>query len=118
MTSVRWSAVLFGLGVGVLGLAVASLVLWLALSTMGVEGAVGAATTFGTLVGFTTAGWMAGRRADSSPTFNGALAAMGIALAVVVTSVLGGSPAPVSQVLLLALFALLFGSVAATISSR
>lgn len=118
MSSLRWSTVLFGLGVGVLTLAVASLVLWTSLSALGVDGAVGAATTFGTLVGFGAAGWVAGRRATTSPAFHGAVAAMGIALAVVVTSVLGGSPAPVAQVLLLALFAMLLGGVAATIAFR
>lgn len=118
MASIRWSAVLFGLGAGVLVLALASLVLWLVLSAFGVEGAVGAATTFGTLAGFAAAGWVAGRRAGSSPAFNGAVAAMGIALAVVVTSIFGGSPAPILQVVLLAVFAMLVGSAAAIMAVR
>jgi hypothetical protein len=116
--SVRWSAILFGLGVGVLGLAVLSLVLWLVLTLLGVEGAAGAATTFGTLGGFVVAGWFAGRRAPYSYAFHGATAAMGIALAVVVTAVRAGSPAPTSQVLLLAVLAIVLGGVAAHFAKR
>lgn len=116
--SVRWSAVFFGIGVGVLGLAVFSLVLWFALSILEVDGAAGAATTFGTLTGFLVAGWFAGRRAPFSHFFHGATAAMGIAVAVVVTAVLGGSPAPTSQVLLLAALAVLLGGVSAHLAAR
>lgn len=116
--SVRWSAVLFGVGVGVLGLAIVSLVLWFVLSLFDVVGAAGAATTFGTLAGFVISGWFSGRRAPFSHAFHGATSALGIALAVVVTAVLGGSPAPTSQVLLLAALAIVLGGVSALLAAR
>lgn len=116
MATIRWSAVMLGVGLGVLALALSALTLWLILSAVGVEGAAGAATTFGTLIGFGVAGWVAGRRAPTSFPFHGALAALILALAVLVTSILGGSPAPTTQVLLLAALAIVLGATSATLS--
>lgn len=116
LASVRWGGVLLGTGVGILALAGVSLVLWLVLSALGIAGAVGAATTFGTVAGFAVAGWLAGRRASHSPWFHGALAALGVAMLVVVTSLRGGSPAPVSQVLLIAAISIALGSLTGHLS--
>jgi hypothetical protein len=118
LTTVRWGAVLLALGVGVLVLAGSALILWLALSLIGVDGAAGAATTFGTLFGFAAAGWIAGRRAAVSHVFHGGIAALGVALAVIVTAVLGGSPAPTPQVLLLAFLAIVIGGLTAWLARR
>lgn len=118
MATIRWSAVMLGVGLGVLALALSALALWLILSAVGMEGAAGAATTFATLVGFAVAGWVAGRRAPTSLPFHGALAALILALAVLVTSIFGGSSAPTAQVLLLALLAMVVGGTSATLSSR
>ena len=118
LAAVRWGAVLIGAGMGILALAAVSIILWLLLSALDVAGAVGAATTFGTLTGFLVAGWTAGRRAPFSAWFHGALSALGIALTVVVTSLRGGSPAPTSQVLLLALLAISLGSLSAFLSAN
>ena len=118
LTAVRWNAVLMGAGVGILALAVVSLILWLLLSALGVDGAVGAATTFGMVAGFAAAGWIAGRRATFSPWFHGALSALGIALVVIVTSLRGGSPAPTPQVLLLAALATSLGSLFGFLSAK
>ena len=118
LAAVRWSAVLIGAGMGILALAAVSIILWLVLSALDVVGAVGAATTFGTLTGFLVAGWVAGRRAPFSSWFHGALSALGIALTVVVTSLRGGSSAPTSQVLLLAVLAIALGSLSASLSAN
>lgn len=109
LMSIRWGAVLLGLGIGVLALAAGAILLWLVLSTLAVEGAATAATTFGALLGFGVAGWTAGRRAPYSSWYHGAVAGLGTAMVVVVTSILGGSPAPIPQVLLLAALAILLG---------
>lgn len=114
LATVRWSAVLWGIGVGALGLGLVAVLLWLILSLSGLDDPVGAAVTFGTLAGFGVGGFVAGRRAPSSQFFHGALSALGLALAVVVTSIRGGSPAPTGQVLLLAVLAILIGGFAAT----
>ncbi|MGH8911753.1 MAG: hypothetical protein ACRDVD_04510 [Acidimicrobiia bacterium] len=118
LAAVRWSAVLIGAGMGILALAAVAIILWLVLSALDVAGAVGAATTFGTLTGFLVAGWLAGRRAPFSAWFHGALSALGVALTVVVTSLRGGSPAPTTQVILLALLAIALGSLSAFLSAN
>jgi putative membrane protein (TIGR04086 family) len=111
LAAVRWKGVLLGIGVGILALAGLALVLWLILSAVGVDGAVGAATTFATVLTFPLAGWLAGRHAPFSPWFHGALAGMGIALLVVATAARSGSPSPAGTVLLLALMAIVGGAV-------
>ena len=118
LAAVRWSAVLIGAGAGVLVLALVSLVLWLVLSALDAAGAVGAATTFGTVSGFAAAGWLAGRRAPFSPWFHGAISALAIALAVVVTSLRGGSRAPLSEVLLLSALAITLGALSGFLSAK
>lgn len=118
LAAVRWGGVVLGAVLGVLALAGVSLALWLVLSGLGVEGAVGAATTFGTLAGFAVAGWFAGRRSAWSPWFHGALAALVVAAIVIVTSLRGGSPAPTPTVLLLALLATTVGATSAFLSTK
>src|SRR5690606_19374275 len=114
LASVRWSAVLWGVGLGALGLGLAALILWLILSAIGVDDPAGAGVSCGTLAGFAVGGLVAGRGGPASVLFHGALAALGIALAVVVTSLRGGSPAPSPQVLLLAALAIVIGGFAGT----
>lgn len=118
LTAVRWRAVLVGFGLGILGIAALSLAFWLVLYLLDVDDATGIATTFGTLGGFAIAGWLAGRRAPFSAWFHGALAAMGIALVVVVTSRLGGSTAAIAEVLLLALLASFLGGLGGHLGGR
>lgn len=118
LTAVRWRAVLVGFGLGILGIAALSLAIWLVLYLLDIDDAAGIATTFGTLGGFAIAGWLAGRRAPFSAWFHGALAAMGIALVVVVTSRLGGSSGAIAEVLLLALLASLLGGFGGYLGGR
>jgi putative membrane protein (TIGR04086 family) len=110
LAAVRWKGVLLGIGVGILALAGLALVLWLILSAIGMDGAVGAATTFATVLTFPLAGWLAGRHAPFSPWFHGALAGMGIALLVVATAARSGSSSPAGTVVLLALMAIVGGA--------
>lgn len=117
LAAVRWQAVLVGFGLGTLAVAGVALVLWLALAAVDIEEAPTIATAFGTVAGFLLAGWLAGRRAPFSAWFHGALAAMGIALVVVVIARLSGSPAPTSQVLLLAVLAIGMGSLGAVVGA-
>lgn len=112
LAAVRWRAVLLGFGLGTLAVAGLALLLWLVLAGLAVEGAADIATTLGTLGGLALAGWLAGGRAPFSGWFHGAIAALGIALVVVVTARMGGSPAPTATVLLLAALAVTLGGVA------
>lgn len=118
LAAVRWKGILLGIGLGILALAGLALVLWLVFSAVGMEGAVGAATTFATMLTFPLAGWVAGRHAPFSPWFHGALAGLGIALLVVATAARGGSPAPTAQVLLLASIAIGAGAAGGHLGGR
>lgn len=118
LMSVRWRAVLLGLGVGVLILAAGAIVAWLVLSAVGFADAAGAATVVGALVGLGGAGWTAGRRAPYSEWFHGSIAGLAVAGVIVVTSILGGSPAPIPQVILLAFLGMLLGGIGGSMGGR
>lgn len=122
LAAVRWRGVLLGIGVGTLTLALFAVAIWLVLSGVGFDGAVGAATTFATLASFPVAGWLAGRDAPFSPWFHGALAGMGMTMLVVITASRGGSPNPLGQILLLTLISIALsgsaGHIAAARRSR
>lgn len=118
MRPTDWAAVLIGTGSGALGLAMTALLVWLALSSMGVEAAVGAATVAGTLAGFALAGVVAGRRARGRPFFHGAMSALLVAVVVTITAVRSGSPAPLPQVLLLAGVAMAIGGSSGSLGGR
>lgn len=118
LATIRWKAILIGLVLGTLALAVAALVLWLVLAAAGVDAAPAIATTFGTLAGLGSAGFWAGRHAPYSQWFHGATAALGIALVVVVTALRAGSPAPTGQVLLLAALAIGLGAGGGVLGAR
>lgn len=109
---------LLGLGVGVLTLAALAIVLWLVLSVVDFEDATGAATSFGALGGLFAAGWTAGRRAPYSRWFHGAISAMAVAATIIVTSIMGGSPAPIGQVVILAFLAISFGGIGGYLGGR
>jgi hypothetical protein len=70
------------------------------------------------LVGLAAGGWMAGRLAPFNGRFHGSLSGLLIAGAVIVISRLGGSPAPVSQVLLLAAIATFVGGLTGWLAKR
>lgn len=118
LAAVSWKDVLLGIGVGILALAGLALVLWLIFSAIGMDGAVGAATTFATVLTFPVAGWLAGRHALFSPWFHGALAGLGIALLVVATAARSGSPSPTGAVLLLALISIVGGAAGGQLGGR
>ncbi len=120
LATVRWGAVMVGMGAGLLSLAAVSVLAWLVLSASGADAdaATGGAITVGTVAGFGVAGAVAGRRTRTRMTFHGALAAMLVAVVVTVVSVRGGSPAPTVAVLLLAGFAIGIGGSAAALLGR
>ena len=70
------------------------------------------------LIGLAGGGWIAGRLAPFNGRFHGSLSGLLIAGVVIVISRLGGSPAPVSQVLLLAAIAIVVGGVAGWVAYR
>jgi hypothetical protein len=107
--TLRWGAVLAGVGAGGVTATLGGLLVWPLLEVLGVEGAPLAAITVGTLIGLGSAGFVAGRLALHSPRFHGSVAALGFAGLVLVIARLGGSPAPILQVLLLCLLGVVVG---------
>ncbi|HEY7704467.1 MAG TPA: hypothetical protein VID03_06505 [Acidimicrobiia bacterium] len=116
--TLRWGTVLAGVGAGGVTATLSGLLVWPLLELLGVEGAPLAAITVGTLVGLGFAGWVAGRLALHSPRFHGSVAALGFAGVVLVVARLGGSPAPLLQVLILCLLAVVVGGAAGTWAGR
>ncbi|HEY7563519.1 MAG TPA: hypothetical protein VIA81_01205 [Acidimicrobiia bacterium] len=82
------------------------------------EAAPGLVLTTSLLIGLVAAGYCAGRLAPFNGRFHGSIAALGIAAVVLIVARLGGSPAPIAQVLLLALIAAVLGGVAGWMASR
>jgi hypothetical protein len=70
------------------------------------------------LSGLATGGWISGRLAPFNGRFHGSLSGLVIAGVVIVISRLGGSPAPASQVLLLAAIAIVVGGLAGWVAHR
>jgi len=118
LAAVRWGAVILGFGAGGIAATVLALFFWLLFSALGVQDAPLAGLTLAILLGFATAGVVAGRLTRISHHFHGSLAALGLASMVVVIARLGGSPAPTPQVLLLAGLAIFLGSVGGLIGKR
>ncbi len=118
LAAVKWAAVALGTAAGALASTLAALALWPLLELMDVEGAPLAALTAGVLLGFVVAGWVAGRLAPFMGRFHGSLAGFGLVALVVITTRLGGSPAPTAQVLLLAALGTVLGAVSGTLAGR
>lgn len=117
LAAVRVVAVLLGLGAGALTSTVLGIVAWLALAMAGfAEPLAGLAPAI--LVGFGVGGYVAGRLAVASHRFNGSLAGLALAALVVVIAVLGGSPAPPLQVLLLAGLGILIGGLGGSLGKQ
>ncbi|MDP3984544.1 MAG: hypothetical protein Q8Q52_06030 [Acidimicrobiia bacterium] len=106
-----WLSVWAGIAGGALGAAVIFAVGFLATSSFTDELAGGLVLVTSLLVGLAGGGWIAGRMAPINGRFHGSLTGLGLALVVVVIARLGGSPAPTSQVLILAVLAIALGGV-------
>lgn len=118
LAAVKWRAVLMGMGVGILVVAAFALIFWLLLSGSNTEDRLLASTILGTVSGFGIAGWVAGRNAPFSPWFHGALSALAVTLIVVVVAVRGGSTAPGTSTLILAVMAIVLGGTGGAIGGR
>jgi hypothetical protein len=116
--TLRWGAVLGGVGAAGVTATLGGLLVWPLLEILRVEEAPLAAITIGTLIGLGSAGWVSGRLAVHSPRFHGSVAALGFAGVVLVVARLGGSPAPLLQVLILCLLAVVVGGAIGTWAGR
>jgi putative membrane protein (TIGR04086 family) len=118
LASLRILAVLAGLGIGTLTATVLSLLLWALLSALGFEDAALAGLTVAFVVGLAIGGFTAGSMTTYAHRFHGAVTGLAIAALVLVIALFGGSPAPTTQVLWLALLAVLLGGSGGAIAGR
>lgn len=118
LLTIRWSAVVFGTAAGGLTTTVTTLLAWPLLAAAKIAQPPLAALVFSLLVGFAIAGIVGGRLSNHSPRFHGMVAAFGLASLVVVISLLGGSPAPTGQILILVALATIFGGIGGTVAGR
>jgi len=88
------------------------------LALLGVESGPGIGLMVGILAGLISGGWVAGWRARHSFRFHGAITGLGLAFIIVIVARLGGSPAPVGQVLWLAFLSILLGGTAGWLAGR
>jgi putative membrane protein (TIGR04086 family) len=72
----------------------------------------------GVVIGLAVAGWVSGRMARHSERFHGAVTGLLLAGLVVVLARLGGSPAPTSSVIWLALLSSVVGGAAGWLAGR
>ena len=118
LASLRIFSVLIGIGVGGLGVTILALSFWAVLAAIGVEDAPLLGLTAATIVGFALTGYAAGRSAPHTHRFHGAVSGLGVATVMFVVARLGGSPAPIAQVLLLLGLGIVLGGIGGIIGGR
>lgn len=90
---------------------------WL-LTVLGVDSGDGIGLMVGIVAGLATGGWLAGKRSRHSERFHGAVTGLVLAFVIMIIAVLGGSPAPTSSILLLALLAVVVSGIAGWLAGR
>lgn len=110
LVALRPIAVMAGIAVGGLTTTVLALLLWFPLAALGLEEAPSAALGLGLLAGLITAGYVAGRLALTAFRFHGAFTGLLGGFGFILVSILGGSPAGVGRMLLLAAIAVACGA--------
>ena len=116
--TVRISAVMIGTAGGVLMAAVVFLVGLLIARLAGADEGPALVLSASLLAGLAAGGYLAGRVAPFNGRFHGSITGLGIAAVVVIISILGGSPAPTSQVVLLAAIAIVVGGLSGWLGGR
>ena len=116
--TVRISAVMVGTAGGALVAAAVFLVGLLVARLVGAEEGPALVLSVSLLAGLTGGGYLAGRVAPFNGRFHGSITGLAMAAVVLLVSILGGSPAPTSQVVLLAAIAIVVGGFAGWLGGR
>lgn len=114
----RPKAVLLGLSGGALGSGLVFVVVALLARVTRSETVAAVALTLSVLVGFGIGAFLAGRLAIVNGRFHGSITALAMAAIVIVVARMGGSAAPLSSVLLLALIAIVVGGLCGSLGAR
>ncbi len=118
LAALNVAAVILGLASGGLVASLLGLAIGGGLALMGVEAGPGIGLVVGILSGLVTGGWVAGIRAKHSFRFHGSITGLGLAFVIVIVARLGGSPAPITQVLWLALLSIVLGGFSGWMAGR
>ncbi|MGB7861025.1 MAG: hypothetical protein WBM90_11050 [Acidimicrobiia bacterium] len=118
LAALNIGAVVAGVAGGVLAASIVGFGLAGALSILGVESGADVGLVLGILIGLLIGGWLAGTRARHSERFHGSVTGLVMAFVIMVIAVLGGSPAPTSQILLMALLAVLIAGGSGWLAGR
>ena len=100
-------AVILGVATGGLTASLLSLLVGGGLAVGGVDQGPGIGLVVGILIGLAAGGWVAGLRARHSSRFHGSVTGLVLAFVIVVIARIGGSPAPLASVLILALLSVI-----------
>jgi putative membrane protein (TIGR04086 family) len=118
IASLRLHAVVLGVGIGSLTATVLALLFWGALTLVGFEDAPLAGLAAAVVLGFGASGYSAGRLAPHTHRFHGAVAGLGLAGLVLIMARLGGSQAPLGQIMLLFLLGIVLGGLGGIAGGR
>ena len=111
-------AVLVGVATGGLAASILGLVLGSGLALIGVDQGPGIGLVIGVISGLAAGGWVSGMRARHSARFHGAVTGLVMAFLVLVIAVLGGSPAPTSSVIWLAVLSTVISGLSGWLAGR
>jgi putative membrane protein (TIGR04086 family) len=116
--TLRISAVMIGTAGGALVAAAAFLLGLLVARLIGAEEGPAVVLSVSLLAGLAGGGYLAGRVAPFNGRFHGSITGLAMATVVLFISLLGGSPAPTSQVALLAAIAIVVGGFSGWLGGR
>ena len=116
--TVRISAVMVGTAGGALVAGAVFLLGLLIARLVGAEEGPALVLSFSLVAGLTGGGYLARRVAPFNGRFHGSITGLAMAAVVLLISILGGSPAPTSQVVLLAAIAIVVGGFAGWLGGR
>lgn len=116
--TLRISAVMIGTAGGALVAAATFLLGLLVARLIGAEEGPAVVLSVSLLAGLAGGGYLAGRVAPFNGRFHGSITGLAMAAVVLIISLLGGSPAPTSQVALLAGIAIVVGGFSGWLGGR
>lgn len=118
LASLRILPVMTGVALGGLAATALAFLFWVLLAVAGLDDAPLAGLTAGIVLGFLVCGAAAGRSAPHTHRFHGAVAGLAMATVVFVVALLGGSPAPITQILLLLGLGMVLGGAGGSLGGR
>jgi len=118
LAALNIGAVLLGVASGGLAASVSGFGLGALLIVIGVDQGPDIGLVVGVLLGLTIGGFVAGAKARHSERFHGAVTGLAFAFVIMTIALFGGSSAPTSEVLLLALISVVVAGFAGWVAGR